>query len=141
MSVKVGQVLWMRFKFNNSGDVSQSVHPYLIVDVDTDNNVCEIAQLDSAEGKMHKVLMRTNKLVQCRNPLETAITKDGFAQLDNTYRVELHEGLDNFKRTEDVISKIRLEGIIKAYRKYHEENEIDEDKNVYLTYAELIRIQ
>ena len=53
----------------------------------------------------------------------------------------LHEGLATFRRTEDAISKIRLEGIIKAYRKYHEENVIDEDKNVYLTYSELLNIQ
>lgn len=65
----------------------------------------------------------------------------GFAQLDNTYRIELDDGLDQFRRTEDTISKIRLEGIIKAYRKYHEENEIDEDKNVYMTFQELLDLQ
>ena len=121
--------------------MSSSEHPYLIVDIDLENRLCEIAQLDSAEGKMHKVLLKSNKLVLCKNPMETAITRDGFAQLDNTYRIELDDGLDQFRRTEDTISKIRLEGIIKAYRKYHEENEIDEDKNVYMTFQELLDLQ
>ena len=52
MSIKVGQILWFRFRFNNSGAVSSSEHPYLIVDIDLENRLCEIAQLDSAEGKM-----------------------------------------------------------------------------------------
>ena len=136
----IGQVLWFRFRYNNAGDVAETEHPYLIIDIDETNKLCEIAQLDSAEGKMHKVLMKTNKLLQCKNPMETAVSRDGFVQLDNTYRVELKDELEQFRRTEATITKIRLESIIKAYRKYHEEYVIDENKNVYLTFDELLSL-
>lgn len=141
MSLKVGQVLWFRFRFNNSGDVSNDPHPYIVAEIDNENGLCEIIQMDTTEGKLHKALMKSNKLVPCRNPMETAISRDGFAQLDNTFRVELNSGLEQFRRTEDTITKVRLDGILKAYRKYHEENPIDEDKNVYMTYGELINLQ
>ena len=35
MSVlEVGQVLSLRIRFNNAGDISQKRHPYLIMDID-----------------------------------------------------------------------------------------------------------
>ena len=71
---------------------------------------------------------------------ETAVSRDGFVQLDNTYRVELKDELEQFRRTEATITKIRLESIIKAYRKYHEEYVIDENKNVYLIFDELLSL-
>lgn len=137
MSLQIGQVLWLRIRFNNSGDISDSEHPYLIVDINDEYNYCEVAQLDTAENKMHKVLMGTNKIVPCRNPQETVVSKDGFAQLDNTFRLELSSDLESFRRVNATLSKIRLEGVIKAYKQYHDEHEIDENKNVFLSLEEI----
>ena len=137
MSLETGQVLWLRIRFNNTGEISATRHPYLIVEVNNEYGYCEVAQLDSAKDKMHKVLMSTNKLVLCINPQETVISENGFAQLDNTFRLELSSELEVYKRTNATLTKKRLEDVIKAYRKFHTEHEIDENKNVFLSLEEI----
>ena len=119
------------------GDVSTDAHPYLILEVNTTDGYCEVTQMDSLEGKEFKALLKSNKIIPCRNPQETVFNKNGYAQLDNTFRFELYDGLERFRRTEDVLSKVRFDDVSKAYRKYHEEHEIDENKNVFMTQSEI----
>lgn len=132
MSVETRQILWLIMPFNNSGDISSVKHPYLVIDVDDTLKVCSLVQLDSLEGKAHKVLMKSNKLVMHTNPSETVISKPGFAQLDNTMQVELFDGLAGFLRTTDKLSRQKYDAVIKAYKQYRDENEIDENKIVYV---------
>ena len=61
--LSIGQVLSLKIRFNNHGDISKSKHPYLIVEIDTSLNVVEIAQLDSLAGKEFKASMKTNKII------------------------------------------------------------------------------
>ena len=132
MGVEVRQVLWLKMPFNNSGGVSLVEHPYLVIDVDQTLNVCTLVQFDSIDGKAHKVLMKSNKLVMNTGPAETVISKPSFAQLDNTMQVELFEGLAAYLRTTDKLSRAKFETVVKAYKRYREENKIDEDKIVYV---------
>ena len=50
-AIEVGQVLSLKIRYNNSGNVSSVAHPYLVVGVNYELNVVEIAQLDSLNGK------------------------------------------------------------------------------------------
>ncbi|MCM1105723.1 MAG: hypothetical protein NC355_02150 [Blautia sp.] len=78
--LEIGQVLSLRIRFNNEGVISTTCHPYLIVDIDTEFNTVEIAQLDSLAGKEFKAAMRSNKVIYCDNPQETVIDKDSYIQ-------------------------------------------------------------
>ena len=49
-AIEVGQVLSLKIRYNNSGNVSSVAHPYLVVGVNYELNVVEIAQLDSLRG-------------------------------------------------------------------------------------------
>lgn len=142
MSVlEVGQVLSLRIRFNNAGDISQKRHPYLIMDIDEELNTVEIAQLDSLQGKEYKAAMRSNKVIYCDEPQEAVIDKDSYVQMDNTLKIELYGELSTYRWQTDKLSEKKLKDVLDAYRNYHESHEIDENKQVYMAKTELENLQ
>lgn len=136
-ALEVGQVISLRIRFNNSGTISKSPHPYLVVDIRQDLGAIEIAQLDSLAGKEHKAAFRSNKVVFCTNPNETVIDKDSYIQLDNIILVEDYPELVKFRRQPDKLSQTKLDVVLRAYHQYHSNNTIDENKIVYMDQAEI----
>lgn len=140
MNIEVGQVLSLRMRFNNSGTISKGKHPYLVVGVDEDNKYVEIAQLDKLKGKEYKAASYANKVIYVDDPIETVIDQDSYIQNDNTMRLEYFEDLVLYRRQTDKLSKAKLDDVLKAYNNYHETHLIDEDKQVYITKAELLQL-
>lgn len=141
VELKVGQVLALRIRYNNSGLIANRKHPYLIVGIDLELNTVEIAQIDSLEGKEYKAARRSNKIILCDNPIETVIDKDSYIQLDNTLKVELYSGLVQYRRQEDKLSTEKLDNVLNAYHTYHENHVILEDKQVYMSREEVEDLQ
>lgn len=139
--LEVGQVLSLRIRFNNSGLISKTKHPYLVVGVDLELNTVEIAQLDSLAGKEYKAAMRSNKVIYCDHPSETVIDRDSYIQMDNILKIELYDGLKDYRRQKDKLSSEKLKDVLRAYNTYHERNQIDEDKQVYMPRQELEELQ
>ena len=133
----IGQVLSLKIRFNNHGDIAKFKHPYLIVEIDTSLNVVEIAQIDSLYGKWFKASMKTNKIIDRDNPSETVIDKDSYIQLDNSFQLQYFDDLSKYRRQPDRLSNDKLQEVIKAYKDYHETHEINEDKIVFMTQAEI----
>lgn len=52
--IEVGQVLSLKMRFNNSGLISVTKHPYLVIEINDEFGTVEIAQLDSLKGKEYK---------------------------------------------------------------------------------------
>lgn len=140
-TIEVGQVLSLKMRYNNSGDVSSVIHPYLIVSVNHELNVVEIAQLDSLKGKEWKAFKWGNKPIYATNPAETVIDKDSYIQMDNTLLLENCSGLERYRRQTDKLSRRKLDDVVKAYREYHRTHQIDEDKQVYISMEELENLQ
>lgn len=138
--IAVGQVLSLKIRYNNSGLCSGTKHPYLVIAIDEDFGYVEIAQLDSLEGKQHKASMRCNKTIFADNPKETVIDRDSYVQLDNILRIEDCIELLNYRRQEDKLSEEKLSIVLKAYQRYHDTHEIDENKNVYMDKTEILRL-
>ena len=138
--IEVGQVIALKIRFNNKGDIAQVSHPYLVVDTDEVLGIIEVAQVDSLKGKEWKAFRRCNKVIYCTNPRETVIDKDSYIQLDNTFRIEDFPGLERFRRQKDKLSGKKLAEALRAYRSYHEANEIDELKNVYMDMNEILSL-
>ena len=126
--IEIGQVLSLKIRYNNSGTISTSNHPYLVVGVDSALGVIEIAQIDSLAGKEYKAAMKCNKTIFCDDPQEVVIDKDSFVQLDNTFRVENISELVRFRRQKDKLSEVKLSEVLTAYREYHESRTIEENK-------------
>ncbi len=77
----------------------------------------------------------------CDDPFETVIDKDSFIQMDNILKVELYEGLEKYRRQTDTLSAKKLNEVLRAYNTYHDQYQIDEDKQVYMSQEELEGLQ
>ncbi|MEG0693472.1 MAG: hypothetical protein RR444_10390 [Oscillospiraceae bacterium] len=135
--LEVGQVLSLKIRYNNTGVVATSKHPYLIVEVDDVFDVVEIAQIDSLAGKEFKAAKKSNKTVFCDDPQETVIDKDSYIQLDNSFKIEYFDDLSLYRRQADKLSTHKLADVLSSYNTYHETHEIEEIKNVYMDKGEI----
>lgn len=139
--IEVGQVLSLRIYFNTSRVVSKDKHPYLVVKVDEELSVAEIAQLDSLTAeKRYKAAFESNKVIKNSNPVETVIDRDSFVQMDNKFTVDLFQGLVNYRRQTDKLSNVKLQTVLEAYEHYQETHVIDEAKIVHITESELVEL-
>ena len=133
--LEIGQVLWLKCRFNNNGDIAKSKHPYLIVAV-TDDYV-EALQRDTIKGKERKAILRSNKVIDIENPQETVFDESGFVQLDNKFTFENYNGLSNYMRTTDKLSEKKLKEVISEYFEYQEKYGVEEYKIVHMTKDEI----
>lgn len=85
--------------------------------------------------------MRCNKVIYCDEPDETVIDRDSYVQLDNTFRIELYDGLSRHRRQEDKLSEEKLKEVLKSYQSYHVNHHIDENKQVYMDKEEFEDLQ
>lgn len=138
--IEVGQVLSLKIRYNNDGLLSSKKHPYLVIGIDKELNVVEIAQMDSLQGKEFKAARKSNKVIYNDNPTETVIDKDSYIQLDNRYRIENCQELLRFRRQTDKLSSDKLSDVLNSYYQYQREHDIDENKNVYIKKNELLNL-
>ncbi len=137
--LEIGQVLWLKIRFNRSGTLATVEHPYLIIDIDRQWGTVEVAQIDSVENKRRfKLISKTNKLISCEG--ETVIYKNSYAQLDNSFKLEDFPGLRKFRRKVDKLSTEKFQAVLKAYKDYHEQHEIDDNKVVYMDKKEILEL-
>lgn len=137
MKIEVGQVLSIRMRFNNSGTISKTKHPYLVVKI-IDESTIEVAQLDSLKEKgLWKAAMESNKVIYSDEPEESVIDKDSYIQMDNTFQLEYYDEMVKYRRQEEKLSAKKLADVIKAYDNYHHNHEILENKQVYISKNEL----
>ena len=136
MSIEIGQILWLKLKFNNEGMVSDTEHPYLVIHKNDDSTI-EVGQLDKVRGKRWKLAYESNKLITKDEPNEAVISEDSFIQMDNKFQLDEYDGLEKYLRTTERLSESKLKDVIHAYELYQETHELDENKQVYHTKAEI----
>ena len=134
--LEIGQVLSLRIRIDYYG-VFRERHPYLILDIREEDNVVEVGQLHSLEGKPFEAIDNKNKVIFQGSPNETVIDKDSFIQKHNTILLEYYDDLEKYRRQRGKLSERKLKSVIEAYKKYHKEHQIDEDRIVYLDKDEL----
>ncbi|HIT10612.1 MAG TPA: hypothetical protein IAC24_03330 [Candidatus Onthousia faecigallinarum] len=137
--IEIGQVLSLKIRFNNSGVVANQAHPVLVVNVDKEKNILEIAHIDSiTEEKKWKTLLKGNVTIKKDNPPETVIDKDSFVQIDNIIQLELFPELVRKRRQTEKLSEIKLKKVLDRYDNYKKNEWIDDDKKVFMTKEEII---
>lgn len=147
-NIQVGQVLYLKMRFNNIGDISETAHPYVVFEIDTKNNILEVIQLDSIKPKNMKRLLHYKAksgvsptcIICLDNPRETVISKDSFAQLDNKFLLQNFVGLESFLKSNDKLSDKKLKKLFEKYKEYHKKEFIDENKQVYISKKELLKL-
>ena len=135
----IGQVLSLRIRIDYYG-VFPDKHPYLILDIREEDNVIEVGQLHSLEGKLFEAIDNKNKVIFNTNPQEVVIDKDSFIQKNNTILLEYYDGIEKYRRQKDTLSSNKLECVIKAYKEFHAKNEIPESRIVYLDKDEIEKL-
>lgn len=137
--IEVGQVLSLKIRFNNSGAVANQAHPVLVVKVNYDKNVLEIAHIDSiTKEKKWKALLKSNVIVRKYNPFEKVIDRDSFVQIDNIIQLEYFPELVQKRRQPDKLSDVKLNKVLDRYFSYQKNEWIDDDKKVFMTKKEII---
>lgn len=137
--LEIGQVLSLRIRIDYFG-VFEEKHPYLILDINLEENIIEVGQLHSLEGKPFEAIDNKNKVIFNSNPQETVIDKDSFIQKNNTILIEYFDGLEKYRRQTDKLSTNKLNNVIQAYNDYHLKNEIPENRIVYLDKNEIEKL-
>lgn len=138
--LEVGQVLSFKIRFNKQGDVATENHPCLIIGMDNEMNTIEIAHMDKIRGKWYQAASKRNKVIFQDNPLETVIDEHSYMQMNNTIIIEYYPDIVKYRRQKEKLSPVKLADALQCYRDYHEKNEIDENRQVYITKEELERL-
>lgn len=139
--IEIGQVLSLKIRFNNSGVVASVPHPVLVIGIDKEKNILEVAHIDSiTEDKKWKALLKTNVTIKKSNPPETVIDKDSFVQIDNIIQFENFSKLEIKRRQVDKLSSEKFNKVLKRYTEYKDNEWIDDNKKVFMTKEEIISL-
>ncbi len=137
--IEIGQVLSLKIRFNNSGIVASTAHPVLVLGVDNEKNILEVAHIDSiTEEKKWKALLKTNVTIKKTNPIESVIDKDSFVQIDNIIQLENFPQLEKKRRQKEKLSKEKFNKVLKKYNEYKDNEWIDDNKKVFMTKEEIM---
>lgn len=135
------QVLSLKVRFNNSGDVANVAHPVLVMDVNKEKKIIEVAHIDSiTKEKEWKALLKSNVRIKNTNSDETVIDKDSFVQVDNIIQLEYFKELENKRRQFDKLSDIKFQKVLNRYNMYKNNNLIDDNKKVYMSKEEILKL-
>ena len=139
--IEKGQFLSLKVSFNNSGDVANVAHPVLVMDVNKEKKIIEVAHIDSiTKEKEWKALLKSNVRIKNTNPDETVIDKDSFVQVDNIIQLEYFKELENKRRQFDKLSDIKFQKVLNRYNMYKNNNLIDDNKKVYMSKEEILKL-
>lgn len=139
--IEVGQVLWLKLKFQADGEYSKTVHPYLVVNINDNGtaNFVNLLQFDSLEGKEWRIQSNKYMVIMNTDPKEDVIFKDSFLRLDSIFLVENFEELKEFKRNEAKLSKNKLERVLFKYNNFVAEgNHIPDSRQIMYKKADIL---
>jgi hypothetical protein len=141
-NLQIGQVLSFTLPLNNSenNEMIKGSHPYIIIEVDDSADIVELVQFSSLEGKEFEAINNCNKIIYKENPNETVIDTDSFARLNYKITVDFFNDLINYRRQADRLSVPKLNGIVDAYKKYHKDNIIDDDKIIHVSEQRILEL-
>lgn len=139
--IEIGQVITLKIGFNNSGVVATAAHPVLVLGIDKEKNLLEVAHIDSiTEDKKWKALLKSNVTIRKNNPYETVIDKDSFVQVDNIIILENFSGLEKKRRQKDKLSDEKFNKVLNRYSEFKNNELIVDDKKVFMTKEEIISL-
>ena len=112
-----------------SGTIVSVSHPVLVLEIDKEKNILEVAHIDSiTEEKKWKALLKTNVTIKKSNPPETVIDKDSFVQIDNIIQLENFSRLETKSRQTDKLSSEKFNKVLQRYNEYKDNEWIDDIK-------------
>lgn len=135
--LKVGQVLWLKVRYQID-KVSDVKHPMLIADIQDD--YIEVIAIDKTAGKLQNLYYPYNRYINSEKPKETVLYEDSYAQLNTKLTIELFSELSNYRKTNALLSKIKLDELLKDYLEYQKDNKIKEERIVHMSKYEILEL-
>lgn len=135
--LKIGQILWIKVRYQIDR-ISEVKHPMLIADIMED--YIEIIAIDKTAGKLQNLYYPYNKYINSNNPKEKVLYEDSYAQLNTKLTIELFPELSNYRKTTELLSKVKLKEVLTEYREYQKTHKIKEERIVYMTKYELLEL-
>lgn len=133
--------LSLKIRLNNSGALASVSHSVLVLGIDKEKNILEVAHIDSiTEEKKWKALLKSNVTIRKSSPPETVIDKDSFVQIDNIIQLENFAELENKRRQADKLSSEKFSKVLQRYNEYKDNEWIDDNKKVFMTKEEIISL-
>ena len=86
------------------------------------------------------MLFRSNFYINSKNPKESVIYEDSYAQLNTKITIELTDELKNSRKTETKLSSNKLNELLNEYEIYQKTHNLDEARIVYMTKDELLKL-
>ncbi len=135
--LKVGQILWLKVRYQID-KVSDTKHPMLIAEIN--DEYIEVIAIDKTAGKLQNLYYPYNRYINSENPKETVLYEDSYAQLNTKLTLENFGDLKNYRKTTDLLSKIKLNELLKDYKNYQNNNRIREERIVHMTKNEILEL-
>ena len=135
--LKIGQILWLKVRYQID-KVSDTIHPMLIAEIN--DEYIEVIAIDKTAGKLQNLYYPYNRYINSENPKETVLYEDSYAQLNTKLTLENFDDLKKYRKTNDLLSKIKLNELLNEYKNYQNENRIKEERIVHMTKYEILEL-
>lgn len=139
MELEIGQVLWLNVRYQTN-IVSKKPHPMLVAIINIEDNNIEVIAIDKAKDKLHQLFSEANFFINCDEPKEKVIYVDSYAQLNNSLTIEYFPELVKYRKTKEKLSKNKLKELLEDYNKYHENNIIPDERIIYISKEEILKL-
>lgn len=135
--LKIGQILWLKVRYQID-KVSDIKHPMLIAEINAE--YIEVIAIDKTAGKLQNLYYPYNHYINSENPKETVLYEDSYAQLNTKLTLENFDGLKKYRKTNDLLSKTKLNELLNDYKNYQSNNIIKEERIVHMTKYEILEL-
>lgn len=135
--LKVGQILWLKVRYQID-KVSDVKHPMLIAEIN--DEYVEVIAIDKTAGKLQNLYYPYNRYINSDDPKETVLYEDSYAQLNTKLTIEKFTDLKKYRKTNDLLSKTKLNELLNDYKDYQNSNRIKEERIVHMTKYEILEL-
>lgn len=135
--LKVGQILWLKVRYQID-KVSDVKHPMLIAEIN--DEYVEVIAIDKTAGKLQNLYYPYNRYINSDDPKETVLYEDSYAQLNTKLTIEKFTDLKKYRKTNDLLSKSKLNELLNGYKDYQNNNRIKEERIVHMTKYEILEL-
>lgn len=107
---------------------------------DINDDYIEVIALDKTRGKLHQLFHYYNFYISYDNPKESVISEDSYGQLNTKLTIDNILELKNARKTLKKLSTKKLNALLKEYKDYQNNHNLDEKRVVHMSRDEILKL-
>ena len=107
---------------------------------DINDDYIEVIALDKTRGKLHQLFHYYNFYISYDNPKESVISEDSYGQLNTKLTIDNILELKNARKTLKKLSAKKLNALLKEYKDYQNNHNLDEKRVVHMSRDEILKL-